>query len=185
MLGNQYLIFKNNTNNTSIADSEREKFLNFEVLYDQKLSCTVASNREANTLLLGYILDPLKPELNNEQIITSLSESSDNIDTLIKNLQKYSGRYVLLYSNGKNFIALSDAFGLRQIYYSAYKNSFVMSSSPKMILNFLDMCSPKFQQKYHSCLILMITKPVKARGLVNIDMINELEKHFLIISLMY
>ena len=116
-----------------------EKFLDYSVYHDQKIECTIVSNKEVNILILGYILDPFNPNHSNHQIAATICEHSKNIDTLFKNIQKYSGRYVILYSNGLDFITLTDAMGLRQLYFTTYENNFVMSSSPKMILDSLNI----------------------------------------------
>jgi len=139
MLKNQFIIYKENNANCILpSDCKILKFVGLNVLYDYKLCCTKVDLDHIHILLCGYILDPFEPELTNEQILYSLCESSADTQSLIKNLQKYSGRYVLLYKNKTEFVALTDALGLRQLYYFIDEGNTIISSSPKLILEFLN-----------------------------------------------
>ena len=133
MLRNQYIIVPQNLSLNSKIVGEEKNIWDFRVIYDNNLPCTISER----ILLIGYILDPLIPALSNEDIIKELNIYSSDSNSLIKSLQKYSGRYVLLFKSETEFICLSDAFGLRQLYYSHYNDSLILSSSPQLILDFL------------------------------------------------
>ena len=138
MLRNQYIIQKTGKNSYSSPDCKIVEFNGHDVIFEHKLCCTMDNVDQVHILLLGYILDPLEPELTNEQIINSLCKLSPEINNLIQNLQKYSGRYVLLFKNNDAFVALNDALSLRQLYYAEEGDDVIMSSSPKMILELLN-----------------------------------------------
>jgi len=152
MLRNQFVIYKENTNYLSFSECMIKKFVGLDVIYNHKLSCTIVNINQIRILLLGYILDPFNPGLSNEQIINSLCKCSADTESLINNLQKYSGRYVLLYKSNDDFIALTDALGLKQLYYTNNEDDIIISSSPKLMLDLLNW-QPEISDEVKNLLI--------------------------------
>ena len=71
-----------------------------------------------SVILLGYILDPDKPEARDEHIINDLLLTSSDADELILNTYRLGGRWILIIDDGEELRLLHDAAGLRQVYYS-------------------------------------------------------------------
>jgi len=135
-LKNQYLVIKGIADFKEYNDTDTVKFNDFTIIHSKKLNCSFCTSKVSSVLLLGYILDPLNPDYSNNDIIDSLANSSKTLDEFIKNTQKYSGRFVLIYSNKTESVMFSDAFGLRQIYFNQFEGSVIFSSAPKLILEY-------------------------------------------------
>ncbi|KMQ52627.1 hypothetical protein CHISP_0396 [Chitinispirillum alkaliphilum] len=68
--------------------------------------------------VLGFVLDPLYPERNDEQILRSMSSQMFTTEDLFKMVDTMGGRYVLIGGVGGNLVALNDSAGFRQLFYS-------------------------------------------------------------------
>ena len=130
---NQYLI--TNKNLSCSHDLKIGFFHNLNVYSHPSLNLSTAKSQRSEILLLGYIINPLRPEEDNDTIVSNLSNVCSTIDSLFKEVQQFSGRYVLLYKNDSHFIAVGDACSLRQRYYAFFEDNIVLTSSPKMYLD--------------------------------------------------
>lgn len=109
-----------------------------DVYYEFNLNITKIEKGQIEILLLGFILDPFHPNLSNLEILDNLcTEYGKNTNTFLAELQKYSGRYVIIYKNSKDFIVTNDCYGQRQIYYNS-EAPLIMSSSPELIAKALN-----------------------------------------------
>lgn len=117
-------------------------FGNLHVYSHPPLNVSFRGYRSTRVLLLGYALDPLKPQETTEDIVLSIAETCDTTEALFRRLQLLSGRFVLLYRNGVDFIALNDACGLRQLYYYAQPGCTILTSSIRM---FIDVAGSELQ----------------------------------------
>ena len=144
MYKNQYFI-----SNFKLANYYGLKMATFSNLYiysHPSLNISTERGLFSEVLLLGYIIDPLKPEENNDDIVKNLAETCNSKESLFKRLQSLSGRYVLLYKNESDFIALNDVCALKQLYYGFIDEHIILTSSPRMFLDLyggdLQICEP-------------------------------------------
>lgn len=133
MYKNQYFISNFKLDNYNGLKSTT--FNNLHIYSHQLLNVSTARNLFSEILLLGYIIDPLKPEENNDDIVKNLAETCNSKESLFKRLQSLSGRYVLLYKNEADFIALNDVCALKQLYYGFIDKNIILTSSPRMFLD--------------------------------------------------
>lgn len=81
------------------------------------LQRTFTTVGESRALLLGYLIDPVSPSLNDQDILTRLMHDSPTLSTFVHDLNHLTGRFVLI-MRSKAFVALfHDACGLRQVNY--------------------------------------------------------------------
>lgn len=81
------------------------------------LELTKVNNKNDFMILMGFILDPFYPHLNNEQIIRNIIMNSNTADDVFENIESTGGRYILIVKIKNNFRIFSDPAGFRQIFY--------------------------------------------------------------------
>ena len=91
----------------------------------------------SEVLVLGYIIDPLNPQKDNDQVVSSLVNAA-GIEDVVRRTQHLSGRYVVLFRNDDIKIAFSDTLGHRQVYYYVNNRQLLLTSSPKLFLHVMD-----------------------------------------------
>ncbi|MGD6804752.1 hypothetical protein ACQCVK_12295 [Rossellomorea vietnamensis] len=72
-------------------------------------SCTAENNPDLNFLMAGYIVDGDLPEMSNMDILTTIADHSVNVEELINNLNRYSGRFAAFLHDGSNVYCASDS----------------------------------------------------------------------------
>lgn len=138
MYTNQYIVYSHSEKNYLPECWEKKSFQNLTVIHHKKLNCSIYTREDRQVLLLGYILDPFNPDLSNDDIVKYLCESCLDTNKIIEKIQNYSGRFVIFYKNPNSFIALTDACGLRQLFYFTDQNgNIIFSSYPKLMFDFL------------------------------------------------
>lgn len=80
------------------------------------LNLTKVEKHGCTLVLVGYLLDPDAPEAVDEDILKRLADIT-GLHPLITALDDLGGRYVLFIYQGESNWVLSDAGGLRQVYY--------------------------------------------------------------------
>ncbi len=85
--------------------------------------------------LLGYILDPFKPDLTNSDIIKSFAKE-DTFNDVLKRTDTYNGRYVMILFNDKELITFNDATASKQLFYTQTPDQFYLGSTPNLINEF-------------------------------------------------
>ncbi len=111
---------------------KQDRFEGLRVVHDAELDCCTAVG-ESRVLLLGFIVDPLRPERTNRDIVEEMSGYETTAEFL-KRIQRFSGRYVILFKTSSEFIAINDACALRRLLYSFWKDRIVLTSSIKLYL---------------------------------------------------
>lgn len=84
--------------------------------------CQVATGRKSVTLL-GFILDPDDATATNESIVRTLADALENCGSFPRETYRYGGRWVVIASDGNDFILFNDAAGLRQIFHTNERDS--------------------------------------------------------------
>jgi len=73
---------------------------------------------QTSITIIGYILDPLRPEVENELIGQTLLSEFSSIETLVAATARYGGRWIILAKRQERSLLFNDAMGLRQVFYS-------------------------------------------------------------------
>lgn len=82
------------------------------------LELTQVQTPEVELTLIGYIIDPHHPELNNQQILEVILPHIKSPQNIFEHTYRMGGRYVLIVNKGPDTILFSDAVGLRQVHYT-------------------------------------------------------------------
>ncbi len=67
---------------------------------------------------LGYMLDPEHPTADTEVILSRLAREANSVERLLAHIAGLSGRWVVIFNNGHDLALVTDAAGLRQVYYT-------------------------------------------------------------------
>ena len=76
--------------------------------------------------LLGYILDPNRPEANDLDVLKDLLlklRTCGDLDDFFRYTYDFGGRWILIVDNGKELRLFNDATGLRQVFYTKASSS--------------------------------------------------------------
>jgi len=84
--------------------------------------------------LLGYIIDPYKPDFDDSQIMQEIVTKSKTADDVFVNIADKCGRFVIIVKTENDFRIFSDACGLRQVFYHSDKNKSVWCASQPHII---------------------------------------------------
>lgn len=68
--------------------------------------------------LLGYVIDPYHPERSNEEILQQLHAECRSFEQLLTGVERFGGRWILIYHDEKQLKLFTDACGMRQVFYS-------------------------------------------------------------------
>ncbi len=82
------------------------------------LSICHAARGDKSLTLLGYLIDPDHPRLNDTEIINNLLDGSDSLTSCIEATYELGGRWVLIYKEGDNFFLFHDCAGLRMVHFT-------------------------------------------------------------------
>ena len=126
----QYLITTEEVSNSK-GVIESGSIGDYTIYSSELLPVTTESNsREIG--IVGSIFDPKQPTYTNRDIAAKLA-SHTHLDTLLTELQRYAGRYVIITSNNENTVIIPDASCRRRILYTDDFNT--ITSSPKLFLH--------------------------------------------------
>ena len=91
--------------------------------------------------LIGFILDPDRPQSRDADIVDALIMKLSDCDRFITHTYKYGGRWVLITNDGKETRLFNDAAGLRQVFYreNLQSNALWCASQPGLIAEILDL----------------------------------------------
>ncbi|HOV06824.1 MAG TPA: hypothetical protein PLV27_06150 [Anaerolineaceae bacterium] len=81
------------------------------------LDCTRLQSDGKTLVLLGYMLDPYAPEVNNQTILANLCREADDQNRLLERLDSIAGRFILFVFSDLSQYVVTDATGLRQVFY--------------------------------------------------------------------
>lgn len=100
-----------------------------------------AEHADKSLTLIGFILNPDKPECNDADIINGLLSYLSDSDRFIAHTYKYGGRWILIANDGKKIRLFNDAAGLRQVFYSETHQAHELwcASQPGIIAEILNL----------------------------------------------
>lgn len=100
------------------------------------LNLTVAENSRVTLVLLGYWFDPKTPTATDKEILDQIADRAGCFEDVVLALKQLTGRYVLLYCANHRVNVVSDALGLREVYYTTIPNLVVCGSQPHLLAKF-------------------------------------------------
>lgn len=83
--------------------------------------------------LLGFVLDPDRPEATDYDILSSLAAGGLSPAALARGLHRLSGRFVLLVFGAEGLCVFHDPCGLRTVYYRQIDGHLAIGSSPPIL----------------------------------------------------
>lgn len=98
-------------------------------------------------VLLGYLLNPGKPEADDEEIVRGLLEAFDrcrSLDELFPHTYSLSGRWILIVADDTEARLFNDAAGYRQVHYCSTASGEVWcASQPGMLADLLGLAEDR------------------------------------------
>jgi len=139
MFTNQYIVTHRGAEpRCELPDFASFDFADLRIHAHAKLKVTIAATESTQVALLGYIIDPRRPDDSDETIVQRLTATSASPEQLHENIECTTGRYVLLFKTPSAFIVTGDALHFRQIHYALPDDQIAMTSSPKLFLSYFD-----------------------------------------------
>lgn len=103
---------------------------------EEKLEVNQIHESNLMITLVGYLLDPYFPSKNNVDCLKDIISNVDTAVDIFEETYHYTGRFVLIISDGSETIIITDPAGLRQVYYGISEdNKFVIGSQPNLLTN--------------------------------------------------
>lgn len=115
-------------------------FKKFMLTLHPDLPMTSVENQNNKATLLGYVIDPYQPELNDEGILCRFVTGEITLDKITEGLKTLSGRFVLIIDCPQGSWLFHDACGLRQVNYCRdHQGNLWCSSQPETLAERFDM----------------------------------------------
>jgi hypothetical protein len=89
-------------------------------------------NDHCELIMLGYILDPARPDLDDQALINELT-SLKSFDALLKLIGNYAGRYAIIHKDKAGIRIVNDAVGFREVYYHKTDDQIACGSTPDIL----------------------------------------------------
>lgn len=100
------------------------------------LHISVAHDSTKSLTLLGYMFDPARYQLSNQEILNRVLAATKDFDSLILSLKPYAGRYALFYLDNACLYVVQDALALREVYYCQRENLVVCGSQTNLLVRY-------------------------------------------------
>ncbi len=84
-------------------------------------------------VLLGFILDPLKPGQSSQEVVNTFSLQAESLDQVMDSTTALGGRWLIIYKDSSDFAAFTDPCGFRQFYYFENSGQMWCGSHPEII----------------------------------------------------
>jgi hypothetical protein len=89
----------------------------------EDLKLTQVAHGGLRLTLLGFVIDPMAPENDDEQILRDLAERCPDAQHAPRRAAELAGRWIMIADDGSDLILFHDACGLRQVYHSTWDAS--------------------------------------------------------------
>ncbi|MEN8134282.1 MAG: hypothetical protein ABFS18_01930 [Thermodesulfobacteriota bacterium] len=106
---------------------------------DLQLSTVTSTDANVTVTLLGYIIDPSFPERSNTDILNTIRNFTDSVESISDYLGSVSGRFVLIINTPTETLLFHDPCGLRSVYYTKYKGQVFVGSQPLIFKQILPL----------------------------------------------
>lgn len=95
--------------------------------------------------LIGYILDPNKPDHDNFQVIEELLLENSSFEEVVESTFELCGNWILLYKEDQQVFLFHDCTGVRSLFYTdgSRANELWFASQPRLIASFLGLQEDK------------------------------------------
>jgi hypothetical protein len=104
------------------------------------LPVTTVERLDSKAVLLGYAIDPFLPDLTETDILQRYVLDRMSVEVIIADLEKLSGRFVLIVKCHGNLWLFHDAVGLRQVHYCRDEQGVVWcASQAETLAEYLDL----------------------------------------------
>ena len=105
------------------------------------LSVTQETFQDRSLTLVGFLLDPDKPDATDADILQRVLRESSGLEALIAATENLGGRWALVATFGNKKYLFNDALGLRQAFYTDPEctGSLLVMSQPKIGADLLDL----------------------------------------------
>ncbi|MCL5072422.1 MAG: hypothetical protein M1308_16255 [Actinobacteria bacterium] len=112
----------------------------FHIYSHPYLSVTQVQDESTRLTLIGYMLDPYKPDKSNKEILEDLLDDATAGKDILVSQDTLGGRYIIIMSTKNDMILFNDACGLRQIYYFIDKENQIWGcSQPDLLSEITDL----------------------------------------------
>lgn len=102
-------------------------FSDIKVLCHPELDVNLASHANGNVIVIGTFFNPIDKIFCSRQIANELASIEFDSDLFFEALKPLSGRFVVFKKSKTGWIALPDAFGSKQRFFSARNNGIISS----------------------------------------------------------
>jgi hypothetical protein len=105
------------------------------------LNITAVSDEDNSLTLLGYLLDPARPEQNNADILSRLLNENSTVMDIIRSTYDLCGNWVLLLKHDKQRLLFHDSAGARCVYYTDIDrtNDLWIAAQPRIVAPLLNL----------------------------------------------
>jgi hypothetical protein len=104
------------------------------------LALTHVRRGEIACTLLGFLLDPVRPQASDQDIVQDLLDRHDTLDALVAATSPLGGRWVLVLQDGERTLICHDATALRQVSYAETADQgTVCASHPGLLAHVLGL----------------------------------------------
>jgi hypothetical protein len=120
------------------SDFTSLEFGNYFLYKHQDLHSFHVQKGKVEILILGLIINPLLPKQTGQEIAQYLV-TFENKESFLKELENYSGRFVVFYKNEKGCISLNDFVAQRNLFYWFPESKTYLFSCEKLFLDTLNL----------------------------------------------
>jgi hypothetical protein len=111
---------------------------NYKLYIHPDLEMVQVTNDRFELILLGYIIDPYKPDSSSSVILDRLASIKD-FDGIITATNTLSGRFAVVYNDFNSVKIVHDATGLREVYYYQSNDITACGSTSKILADYLNI----------------------------------------------
>ena len=117
------------------------------------LTITEIKNVNKSALLLGHLINPEMPHLDNFKVLSRLVDANNSTDAFIKSTFDHVGHWILIVSIGDRTILFHDCAGTKSVYYTDNMrvDELWVASQPRLIGNILDLKEERRAIDYITC----------------------------------
>lgn len=106
----------------------------YHIYVQQKAHCYTVSHNGKYAALIGHAFDPFTSMLNETDILTEcLISYEEGYSSFFEVINRITGVFVVLVSEGAKLLAVQDCTGMQMLYYGEIEGSLWLSSAPQLL----------------------------------------------------
>jgi|GEM_PF-2492462 len=137
MFRNQYLISSKRAVST-IPNFRNETFGELNIYLESKLTFYKKTINNLEVGFLGVFFNPFVPDLIGDDLLDEFLQPNANIDSFLKGIEKFSGRFVALFREKDSYFITGDFKHSKNIFYNNHEDFTVITSSLKLWYTLFD-----------------------------------------------